>query len=206
MTGRYTYEQDTHSHVKFEINNCEIIGPFNIITYDFDLYFDDPRNFGKIDIILSKEEECYFKDIGPDLLRHALTEWISSEDWLKIFNPKKMGRRKIVDILLDQSLVSGIGLYIATDVLYYSGILPTRIANTITEEELEQIRINSHKVVLLSYSYGGLTIKNFISPSKNKGNYPTAIYRKTHDPNGYVVTREKMSNGRTAHFVAELQF
>ena len=80
-----------------------------------------------------------------------------------------MGKKKIVDILLDQSLVSGIGFYLLTEILYYSKVHPLRIGNSLTKNELNAIRINSHKIMSLSYSYGGFTLKDFISPSGKRG-------------------------------------
>lgn len=204
MEGRFQYEEGNHSNIRFNISNNITISNKN--EDDFCLYFDDTRYFGKIDIIESIKEENYFSNIGPCLLKHALTEdtWISSEEWRNLYRPKLL-KRKICDILLDQTIVAGIGNYLMAEILYYSGIHPKRIGNTITDEELEQIRISSHKVVKLSYDYGGFTLKSYLSPSKNPGLYPPAVYGKKIDSYGYKVIREKLTNGRSIHYVAEFQ-
>ena len=207
MTGLYQYVAGNHSHVRFDLAEYEIRGSFKILKPTFSLYYDDVRNMGDVDVIPNNGANIYFRDQGPDLLYHALDEktWISLEVWLSIYNSKNIGRRKIIDILLDQSLVCGIGLYLVTDILYYSGIHPLRLANTLGQQDWDLIRINAHKVIVLSYSYGGLTIKDFISPDGQRGMYPTVIYGKTHDPNGFEIVNEKMSGGRTAHYVREIQ-
>lgn len=196
MNGKFLYEEGNHSHIRFDIED----------DIPFSVYFDDTRYFGKIDIIESVNESKYFANIGPCLLKHAMNEetWITTEEWRKIFKPKLL-RRKMCDILIDQSIIAGIGQYLMVEILYYSGIHPKRIGNTITNEELESIRINSHKVVKLSYDHGGFTLRDFLSPSKKPGMYPAAVYGKRFDPNGYKVVKEKLTNGRSIHFVAELQ-
>ena len=205
MTGKFLYEEGNHSHIRFDIEDEE---PFSV-------YFDDTRYFGKIEIIESAKESKYFSDIGPCLLKHAMNEdtWITSEEWTKIFKHKLL-RRKMCDIMIDQSIIAGIGQYLMVEILYYSCIHPKRIGNTITKKELDLIRINSHKIVKLSYDYGGFTLRDFLSPSKKPGVYPAAVYGKTsvavYDDEtkitkNYKVVREKLTNGRSIHFVAEFQ-
>ena len=190
MSGRFQYEEGKHSHIHFILN-------------DIILYYEDPRRFGKI-IIIDKNK--YVCKLGPCLLTHALNEEISKKQWRKLYKPKLL-KRKIADILLDQSIVSGIGLYLMTEILYWSKISPLRIGTTISKKELETIRINAHKVVLDAYEAGGLTIKNYLTPSKRKGVYQTAVYGKKKDPNGYKIINEKLGgkNSRTIHYVKEIQ-
>lgn len=196
MTGRFQYKEEKHCHVTFTLEDDE------------KFYFNDPRRFGGLDVIPADQEAKYLSDLGPDILQHALdNNWISNEKWTELYKPKLM-RRKIFDILLDQSIISGLGMYLVTDVLYYAGVYPLRLGNTITTEELELIRIHAHKVVLSSYQQKGLTITDYISPSGNLGKYQAAIYGKYKDLNGYKVIHQKASNAkgaRTVHFVTEIQ-
>lgn len=195
MEGRFQYVKERHSHICFDLNDEE------------KLYFEDSRRFGRVDIMSAADEKKYLSDLGPDLLQHALTTWITETEWNAIYKPKLL-KRKICDILLDQSILAGIGNYLASEILYYAGINPLRIGNTITAEELELIRIHAHKVVLCSYEHGGFTLYNFISPSKKLGKYPAAVYGKNKDPNGYKVIHQKTSNAkgaRSVHYVTELQ-
>jgi formamidopyrimidine-DNA glycosylase len=195
MTGKFLYEEGNHSHIRFNIED----------DIPFSVYFDDTRYFGKIDIIKSSEESKYFSNIGPCLKRALNDEtWFTTEEWKKIFKPKLM-RRKMCDILIDQSIIAGIGQYLMVEILYYSEIHPKRIGNTITADELESIRINTQKVIKLSYEHDGFTLRDFLSPSKTPGMYPSAVYGKKICPKGYKVIKEKLTNGRSIHFVAELQ-
>lgn len=205
MGGRFQTNRGDHSHIRFDISQIEIKGLFRIIKPSFSLFFDDSRYMGGIDIISNTEIPIYFKDLGPDLLQLALNEttWISLDNWMRIF--MNGSKRMICDVLTDQSLVAGIGWYLMTDILYYSGIHPERRANTLTADDWDRTRINSHKVISLSYSYGGFTIRDFISPDGSPGLYPAAIYGKIKDPLGNPIIDKKLKNGRTIHFVQSVQ-
>lgn len=207
MTGRLQYIPGNHTHIYFNITECEIVGSLNILRSKFTLYFDDYRYMGSINIVLKSNICSYLSGIGPDLLAASLDEktWISSEIWLGIFTQKKIQKWVICKALLDQSLVSGIGNYLLSEILYYAGILPERKINSISLEELEILRVVSHKIILLSYSYGGFTLKDFISPDGVKGMYPAAVYGKKTDPYGNPVVSAKTSNGRTSYFVPTIQ-
>ena len=207
MTGRLQYYPGDHSHIYFDINEYENKGPFRVVRPICKLYFDDYRYMGSVNIIPINYLQSHLSGIGPDLLAAALDEkkWISSETWLAIFTQKKIQKWAICKALLDQSLVSGIGNYLLSEILYYAGILPERKINTITLEEWETLRVVAHKIILLSYSHGGFTIKDFISPDGAKGMYPAAVYGKKIDPYGNPVVSAKTSNGRTSHWVPAVQ-
>lgn len=209
MAGRLQYHQGNHSNVRFDIGESERKGPFSILKPICNLYFEDHRYMGGVDIIPNSGELLYFKDIGPDLLQHALNEskWIPLTSWLQIYKQKKYQKWYIFDMLLEQDLVAGIGLYLLTEILYYAAIHPMRTGETLTDDEWDRIRICSHKVILLSYSYGGFTIEDFISPDGQRGMYPAAVYGKSHDPLGNPVINIKMNkkNKRTAHVVLAVQ-
>jgi formamidopyrimidine-DNA glycosylase len=207
MSGRLQYTQGNHSHIRFDISDAKINGSFKVLKYLFSLFFDDTRYMGSVDIIPNNGISLYFNDIGPDLLQLAINDqtWIPNQTWLNIFNAKKLRKRAICDVLIDQSVLAGIGWYLQTDILYYSAIHPERIVETISVDECERIRINSHKVMLLAYSHGGFTIESFISPDGETGKYPAAVYGKKHDPIGNLVVNKRLSNGRTAHFVPAIQ-
>lgn len=203
MTGKVLYTEGNHSHIKIVLGRQSKFK--SIFIYKcFDIFFDDQRCFGKLDVINVSSIDSYFSKIGPDLLQHALTEPISKKMWFDIFKKRKT-RKMIIEILIDQSYVSGIGWYLATDILYYCKILPKRKMTDITDEELELLRIYSHNVIVDSYNSGGFTIESFISPDGTIGAYNSAIYGKKYDVNGFIVRHEKLSNGRTSHFVTEIQ-
>jgi formamidopyrimidine-DNA glycosylase len=206
MTGRLQFTSGNHSHVKFDISDYHIKGSLKIMNYQYSLFFDDHRYMGSVDIIPSTGFPLYFKDIGPDILQASLhpSTWIPLDTWISIFTQKKLLNRPICNVLVDQSLVSGLGWYLQTEILYYSGIHPERTVKSLSHSDLDTIRICSHKIILLSYSYGGFTIKDFISPDGQKGIYPAVVYGKSFDPLGNQVVNKKIKD-RTLHFVPVIQ-
>lgn len=207
MSGRLQYQKGNHSHIYFEIGEVHKIGIFNVMNPSFSLFFDDSRYMGGVDVIPYLGLNMYFMNLGPDLLQRALNRdtWISLDEWIKIFNPTKYSRRAICDVLLKQEFVAGIGNYLKSEILYYAGVLPDRSLSTITMEEWDKIRIKSHEVIVISYSYGGFTIESFISPDGEWGRYPAAVYGKKFDPMGNPVISDKTRDGRTSHWVPAIQ-
>lgn len=82
---------------------------------------------------------------------------------------------------------------------------PERKVETITHNEWDRIRVASHQVLALSYSYGGFTIESFISPDGAYGMYPAAVYGKSHDPQGNPVVTSKGKKGQTLHWIPAIQ-
>lgn len=195
MTGKFLYQRGNHSHLEFTIADS---------TTTFSLFFEDSRRMGDVTYVTPETFSSYFNTIGPCLLTAALGTHITSEAWLAIFTGPKFRTRHIADVLVDQKFVSGIGWYLMTEILYYSGISPNRAAPTITKDEWEKMRVNAHKVIALSYAYGGFTIESFIAPDGSLGAYPAACYGRSFDQSGLPVRKEKHGN-RTYHIVDAIQ-
>src|SRR5690606_38252829 len=98
----------------------------------------------------------------------------------------------------------GIGNYLKSEILYLSGLSPYRKMNTLTIDELEKLRICSHKIILNSYHAGGLTIKDFISPNGEFGNYQPMVYDLKYDAFGNDITKVSIG-GRCTYWVPNLQ-
>jgi formamidopyrimidine-DNA glycosylase len=198
MVGRLQWTEGKHSHVEFILQSTD--------GSTKSLYYDDYRYMGNILFLTSQELEIYLGKLGPDLLAHALNEetWISPEEWTKIFKLKKYQNRMIADVLVEPAAITGIGNYLRAEILYYARISPIRQVKSLTIEEWELLRQWSHKIILESYSCGGFTLKDFISPDGSKGMYPAVVYGRTQDPQGNKVEKMKLK-GRTIHYVPEMQ-
>lgn len=199
MTGRLWYTRTKHTHVLLGLAADD--EPSETLLF---LCFDDPRRFGSFKILNNIELQNELADLGPDLLEAALSTEISSESWLTRFRSARKSSRVIIDLLVDQAYVSGIGWYLATEILYHSGIHPERQGRDIKESEWEDLRQIAHYLIYVSYSYGGLTIESFISPDAEPGLYPASIYGKERDPLGRKVSQKKFKT-RTLTFVDEVQ-
>ena len=162
------------------------------------------RGKGRFQGVASQEElEKKLSSLGPDLL--------SGEVSLKEFRESlRKGSRKnkpISQLLMDQSVVSGVGNYLKAEILYSTKISPHRLCKDISEEELQSLLYASTSIMKRSYESGGATIKNYKSTSGKNGVYTRrfAVYNQKTDPLGYTVVREKTADKRTTHWVPELQ-
>lgn len=207
MEGRVQYSPGNHSHIRFDIGSTKTLDILHIINFDFSVYFDDTRYMGDVSIIPKANLPIFLQHFGPDLLALALDEstWISLDQWITIFNKPKYKNTPICKLLLDPSLVYGIGNYLKSEILYFSSIHPHRVASSLSVQEWDLLRINSHKIIVLSYNYQGCTIQSYISPDGQHGTYPCSVYHKQYDPNGYKVTSLATKDGRTSWFVPEIQ-
>jgi len=95
------------------------------------LRFDDPRKFGRVWLVDVPEEVT--SRLGPD----ALT--ISRED----FSARVAHRsRQLKPLLLDQSVLAGIGNIYVDEILFKSGFHPASISSHLTPQELQRLHAN----------------------------------------------------------------
>lgn len=191
MNGRYQYQPGKHTHTTI------------IFDDGFMLYFDDQRYRGYIQYLLPDEINNYFSRFGPDILK---TE-VSFEEWAKIFSIRKIQNWTIRKTLLDQTIIQGIGNYLVSEICYYSALYPDRIMSTLSKEHIERMRVVSHHIIRYSFSCGGCTLKDFISPNGQIGLYKPIVYDRENekDPNGYLIIRQKAKDGRSSYFCPAVQ-
>ena len=147
------YKKDRkHDRVIFFLNNKK------------KLIYNDIRKFGFIKIynysLITKSK--HLVHLGPEPLE---------KNW-NCFYLKKyfIGRkRSIKNILMDQKCVSGLGNIYVNEILFRSGIQPTRMVNKLKNFEIEKIIKFSKKILKNSIKFGGSTIKDFSSENGKKG-------------------------------------
>lgn len=213
MTGRFYFYQteilaNTHALLTFQsvVKDQENQDPTQPVTTAKTVVvgYQDPRKLGSFQVIYTDQLNDFLSDLGPDLLESALTTEISEARWLEIFSKPMRSSCAIANVLVDQKYLAGIGWYLAMEMLYFAGISPHRPAKDLTLQDWLNLRKIAHQVIKISYSYGGLTIRDYISPDGQSGNYPASVYGRKVDPNGYRVINGKCG-GRSTHYVAELQ-
>ena len=200
MTGRLCWQPGPHTHLAFQLGTVRETRP-RLRLFLSTLYFNDTRYMGRL--LYCPDAQALNQQlakIGPDILA---TE-VSSTDWLAIFRPaNSRGTTKVSTFLLDSSRIGGIGNYLKSEILYRAGICPERKVGSLTEVELERLRVAAHATIRESYSYGGLTISDFWDPDGRPGTFPVQVYRQDYDPRGRKVMATK--EARTTYWVPEAQ-
>ncbi|MFA5095505.1 MAG: DNA-formamidopyrimidine glycosylase [Candidatus Paceibacterota bacterium] len=193
LTGYLFYGKDLKIkfvHVIFTLSNKKILA------------FSDMRKFGKITLLDTKtaHDSKHLKDIGPDPLEKSF----SSEKLKKQLNKKPNG--KIKTILMDQSIIAGIGNIYSDEILWEAGIHPERKIEKIKEIEFKKIFKVMRKILLKSIKFGGDSMSDYrnLSGRKGKFQFHHKVYRRTGEKcrkKGCKGTiKRKVINGRSAHF------
>ena len=109
---------------------------------------------------LYSKDEVYEKEPLNEL---GLEPWDKNltSDYLK--EKYKSKHKEIKAILLDQSIIVGIGNIYADEILFLSRINPYKKASELNEQELNAIIENTKKVLEEAIKKGGTTIRTYTS-------------------------------------------
>jgi formamidopyrimidine-DNA glycosylase len=142
----YILKENYEKYHKTSINNLNI--EFKIKGSDKIVYYYDSLSFGTLKVIDNKEElEKKLNQIGPDIMDDTTTISIFIESITKKNNLDKY----IGNVIMNQKVISGIGNYLRSDILWMSRISPFRKVKNLSEEELKTIYDNSRKLTWESY-------------------------------------------------------
>jgi DNA-formamidopyrimidine glycosylase len=195
--GWYLEKANKHNH-------CEIVYKSKTSDKLKSIWFIDPRHFGTIQWTNDQKVlDSVLDSIGPDLLNDIITE----EEYLETMKNKKNGRRTIAVVLMEQSVFSGVGNYLKSEILYKAKVSPHSIINNIPDEKIIEIFHIILEKIKKSYKAGGASIRDYSDIRGQEGEYSFnfAVYQKKYDPLGNKVIMEKTKDGRTTHWVKEVQ-
>ena len=139
----------------------------------------DLRKFGKV--IFGDEDKVEslpeLKKLGPDV----------SDPKLKFvdFIKRIVGKSKtIYQILMDQTIVSGIGNIYASDILWESKVYPFKTAKSLTEEELKKIFKATQKIINLALKLRGTSVSDYRDTDGKGGGYgeKRLVYKREKQP------------------------
>ena len=151
MEGKFFFREvddikNKHEHVFFFFDR--------LISFRF----HDVRKFGKM-YLLDKKDAYEKKPLCELGLEYNDSELTGDYLYQKI-HLKKL---PIKTLLLDQSIITGIGNIYDDEILFLSHISPLRKGNEITKQECNDIVLNTRKVLDEAIEMGGTTIKSFTS-------------------------------------------
>jgi len=106
----------------------------------------DTRKFGRI--IYTRRLESVTADLGPEPLAPDFT-------WTVLRHRLGGKRRQIKTLLLDQSVVAGLGNIYADESLFRAGLHPRRKSDELSEGEIRRLHRAIRCVLRLAIRYGG---------------------------------------------------
>ena len=162
-----------------------------------DLKYCDMRMFGKIGVLSEEEVEKLSQSYGPE----PLNEIKDPKEFLNIIRSKKT---IIKNILMDQSIVSGMGNIYVMDALFMAGIHPETPTRNITLEMAHKLLTSSKEILGEGIAHRGATLpdKTYVDPYGREGTQQQyfKIYMKKNCPVcGGKVTFKKIG-GRGTYF------
>ena len=120
--------------------------------------YHDTRKFGKM-YLIPIEETYKVKPLSELGLEYDDSNLTKDYLYNKIHNKSL----PIKTVLLDQSIITGIGNIYDDEILFMSGINPNRKSCDITKNECDKIINNTREVLNKAIKLGGTTIKSFTS-------------------------------------------
>lgn len=162
------------------------------------LTFHDQRRFGKALLLSPEEEESYWEGrLGPEPLERSFNGAALKE----ILNSRK---RPVKSLLLDQSLVAGIGNIYADESLFRARIHPLRLAAAVSEEEAGRLAKAIKETLRRAITLEGSSIDTYRTVRGGRGRFQDTfqVHRRVGDPcPGCGSTVEKIKvGGRGTYF------
>lgn len=183
---------DKHTHVIFSFDD------------ETELRYNDVRKFGTMHLFRKGEEEhsLPLSQLGIEPFSPSFTP-----DFLKRAFQKTS--RVIKVVLLDQTIVVGLGNIYVDESLFRAGIHPERVAATLTDEEISRL----HEAILITLQealdLGGSTIKSYVNGQGEIGMFQQrlSVYGRKEEACfscGTPITRVVVG-GRGTHFCSHCQ-
>ena len=171
MTGKFFFSNTRNKKFKtsfyYEINENKDHKHDRIIFYLNDkqkLVYNDVRKFGFVKFFDPEKynKNIHLRDLGPE----PLEKDFNFKYLKKFFSTRE---RNIKNTLMDQKCISGLGNIYVNEILFISGIKPTKKVFLLKDSEIKKILINTKKILRNSIKLGGSSIKDFSSDNGKKG-------------------------------------
>ena len=157
MEGKYSVHPKVeaipkHTHVIFALSTGE------------ELRYNDVRKFGTMHVLEKNQlfQEKPLNHLGPDPFDPEFT--------IDYFSEKiKRTNRVIKAVLLDQTVVAGLGNIYVDETLFKAGVHPLKIANKLTKAEIAAIRKQATATLKDAVKQGGTTIRSYVNGQGEMG-------------------------------------
>lgn len=150
------------------------------------LHFEDPRGFGRAWLV--EDPAVVTARLGPDALQ------VDAAGFLRRLTAV---RRQLKPLLLDQSVVAGIGNIYADEILFRAGLHPRRTSHSLSEAEATGLYRTIHQVLSQAVAMQGANIDGVFKA----GRYPVAVYGRVGLPCsrcGTKVVKERVGQRGTS--------
>tara|TARA_B100001540_G_C15805045_1_gene641674 strand:- start:30 stop:893 length:864 start_codon:yes stop_codon:yes gene_type:complete len=143
-----------HNHIYFKLNNGLI------------LVYNDVRKFGFFKLIKKNKlnKIIFLKKLGLE----PLSNKFNTKYFLNFVEKRN---KNIKNLLMDQKFVSGLGNIYVNESLFMSKIHPLRVCNSLKKKEINRLINKIKKILKISISKGGSSIRDFKNTSGQTGSF-----------------------------------
>ncbi|MHB1422988.1 MAG: bifunctional DNA-formamidopyrimidine glycosylase/DNA-(apurinic or apyrimidinic site) lyase [Gemmataceae bacterium] len=197
MTGQLTIvpaasSRADHTHLIFDLDDGQQ-----------QLRFRDIRRFGSVTLLPTRqalEEFFVASHLGPEPFDVPAPYW---RDCLR------NSKRCLKAVLLDQSIVAGVGNIYADESLFEAHLHPARLACDLDDAESNRLRRAVATVLRRAIERRGSSIRNYVDGSGLQGGYQNEfrVYGRTGEPCPRCKTaiESRRLAGRSSHFCPTCQ-
>lgn len=193
MTGYLYFGKDPKirfAHVIFTLSNKKY------------LVLSDVRKFGKITLLDTKvaHDSRHLNTVGPEPLDKNFT----LEKLKERLQKKPSG--KIKTVLMDQTVLAGIGNIYSDEILWRTSIRPKRKVSKISDKEFKLLFRAIKETLSKGIDFGGDSMSDYLNIYGKKGKFQLhhEAYRRTGEKcrkkGCKGIIKRKVINGRSAHF------
>lgn len=144
------------------------------------LFFNDQRKFGWIKLVPlgEVEEDTLVRRLGPEVADEAFTPAYLQGQL------HRHGRAPVKAVILDQSVVAGIGNIYADESLHLARIHPRRLAGSLTPAELKRLHAAVREIMAAGIEHGGTSFAHYVNSLGGKGDYleHARVFRRQGQP------------------------
>jgi formamidopyrimidine-DNA glycosylase len=169
------------------------------------LFFNDQRKFGWMRLFPSSEIKNldFFKKLGPEPLA---TNFSASDFQTRLM---RRANSNIKAVLLDQSVIAGVGNIYADESLWSAKINPRTLVRYLTKGKTRALYTELITVLKLSIEKGGSTDRNYVDAFGKKGSYLAfaKVFRREGLPCprcGAIIIKTRVA-GRGTHICSKCQ-
>lgn len=187
-SGSAASPADKHTHVLLELDTGE------------ELRFRDMRKFGRIWLV--EDTASVVGKLGPEPLEEAFVPRTLAENLA--------GRKaNIKALLLNQTVLAGVGNIYADESLFRARIDPRRTGGSLNCEEIERLHLALREVLLAGIEAQGSSLQNYAPPTGAKGGFQEQfqVFRRGGEPCfccGGPISRTVLGQ-RSTHFCPDCQ-
>lgn len=143
---------DKHTHLVLEL------------TDGFQLFFRDPRRFGRLGLITPEQEHTLFQRLGPEPLGPGFT----AQGLARVLAGRKAS---IKSLLLNQRVVAGVGNIYADESLFRAGISPRKPGGRLSPGARQALHASIRSVLKQAIRAGGTSISDFCDTDYHPGEF-----------------------------------